>query len=51
MLDKNIIVYLDDILIFTKTEAEYKSILNEVFDCLAHHLLFVKKSKCALLLH
>ena len=31
MLDKNIIVYLDDILIFTKTEAEHKSILNEVF--------------------
>ena len=31
MLDKNVIVYLDDILIFTKTEAEHNSILSEVF--------------------
>ena len=51
MLDKNVIVYLDDILIFTKTEAEHKSILNEVFRRLAHYSLFVKESKCALFLH
>ena len=51
MLDKNVIVYLDDILIFTKTEAEHKSILNEVFHQLAHYSLFVKESKCALFLH
>ena len=50
MLDKNVVVYLDDILIFTKTEAEYESILNEVFHCLAHYSLFVKKSECALFL-
>ena len=51
MLDKNVIVYLDDILIFTKIEVEHKSILNEVFHCLAYYLLFVKESKCALFLH
>ena len=33
MLDKNPIVYLDDILIFYKTETEYKSIFSVVFYC------------------
>ena len=51
MLDKNVLVYLDKILIFTKTEAEHKSILNEVFHHLAHYQLFIKESKCALFLH
>ena len=50
MLDKNVIVYLDNILMFTKTEAEHMSILNEVSRHLAHHLLFVKENKCALFL-
>ena len=47
MLAKNVIVYLDVILIFSMIEAEYKSILSEVFHHLAHYLLFVKESKCA----
>ena len=51
MLDKNVIVFLDAILIFTKTEAEHKTILNEVFCQLAHYSLFVKETKCALFLH
>ena len=51
MLDDNIIFYLDNILIFTNTEAEHKSILNEVFCHLAYHSLFVKESRCALFLH
>ena len=50
MLDKNVTVYLDGVLIFTKTEAKYKSIFNEVFHRLTHYLLFVKESKCALFL-
>ena len=50
ILDKNIMFYLDDILVFTKTEAEHKSITNEVFHCLAHYSLFFKESKCALFL-
>ena len=51
MLDKNVIVNLDDILIFTKTKAEFKSIFNKVLHYLAHYLLFVKESKYALFLH
>ena len=51
VLDKNIIVYLDDILIFTKIKVEYEKILNVVVHCLAHYSLFVKESKCALFLH
>ena len=51
MLDKNVIVDLDGILIFTKTEAEHKSILSEVFHNLAHYLLFVKQSKSAFFLY
>ena len=31
MLDKNIILYLDDIKIFTKKEAKHKKTPNEVF--------------------
>ena len=51
MLDKNIIVYLDDILIFTKIEEKNKSIPSEVFHYLVQYLLFIKESKCALFLH
>ena len=51
MLDKNVIVYLDNILIFTKRESKHKSIFNEVFCHLAHCLVFVKESKCAIFLH
>ena len=50
ILDKNVIVYLDDILIFTKTEEEHRQILAEVFRRLAHYSLYVKEKKCALFL-
>ena len=50
ILDKNVIVYLDDILIFTKTEEEHRQILAEVFHRLAHYSLYVKEKKCALFL-
>ena len=51
MLNKNVIVYLDDILIFTKPEAKHRSIFNEVSLHLVHYSLFVKESKFALFLH
>ena len=51
MLDKNVIAYLDDILIFIKTEVEHKSFLHKVFHRSAHYFLFVKESKCALFQH
>ena len=50
MLDRNVIVYLDDILIFTKTEQEHRKVLAEVFRRLAHYSLYVKEKKCALFL-
>ena len=51
MLDNNVVLYLDDILIITKIEAEHKSILSEVFNHLVYYLLFVKESECVLFLH
>ena len=50
MLDKNIIDYLDDILIFTKAEQKHCKVLVEVFHHLAHYSLYVKQKKCALFL-
>ncbi len=50
MLDTHIVIYLDDILIFSRTEEEHKRILDEVFRRLAKHKLFVKETKCALFL-
>ena len=50
MLDRNVIVYLDDILIFTKTDQEHRQVLAEVFRRLAHYSLYVREKKCALFL-
>ena len=50
MLDKNIIVYLDDILIFSKMEQKNCKVLAEGFCHLAHYSLYVKEKKCALFL-
>jgi len=46
LYDEGIISYLDDILIFSKTEEEHKRLLKEVFDRLVKHKLYVKRSKC-----
>ena len=51
ILDKNVIFYLDNILILTNIEANHKIIFSEMFQHLAHYLLFIKESKCALFLH
>lgn len=40
-------VYLDDILIFSNTEAEHASHLREVLETLRKHRLFAKLSKCS----
>lgn len=34
MLDRNIAVYLDDILLFEKTEYRYKHIFSKIFNAL-----------------
>ncbi len=50
LLDKGVLVYLDDVLIYSKTIQEHKELLREVFDILKKNKLYVKESKCALFL-
>jgi len=41
-----IVVYLDDILIFTKTEEEHEQAVWRVLEILAEHKLFLRPEKC-----
>ena len=45
-LDKFVVVFIDDILIYSKTEEEHKEHLKIVLQELRDHQLFVKFSKC-----
>ena len=47
MLDKSVLCFLDDILIFSKTEEEHERHLREVLTRLRKQQLYVKMSKCA----
>jgi hypothetical protein len=47
MLDKPVIVFIDDILIYSKNEEEHASHLREVLEVLSKEKLYVKFSKCA----
>ena len=51
MLYKNIRVYLDNILIFTKMDWEHYQVLAEAFYSLAHYSLYVKEKKYELFLN
>ena len=46
LLDECVVVYLDDILIYSKDEASHRRHVKEVFSRLAKHNLHVKASKC-----
>lgn len=46
MLDKNVIVFLDDILVFSRTKEEHMIALREVLTRLRASKLYVKLSKC-----
>jgi len=41
-----VVVYLDDILIFTKTEEEHERAVRRVLEILAEHKLFLCLEKC-----
>jgi hypothetical protein len=45
-LDKFVVVFIDDILIFLKTEEEHESHLRLVLEKLRAHQLYAKFSKC-----
>jgi hypothetical protein len=47
-LNKFVVAYLDDIVIYSKTKEEHEQHLRQVFKVLRRHKLFVKGSKCEL---
>lgn len=47
LLRKGILVFMDDILIYSNTLAEHLQLLQQVFDILRSHQLYLKKSKCS----
>ena len=50
LLDDHVIVYLDDILIFSRTKEEHFTALNKVFNRLSKFKLVLKESKYDLFL-
>ena len=46
MLDICVVVYLDDILIFTETIEEHRNVTRRVLELLKRHGLFLKPDKC-----
>jgi hypothetical protein len=46
-LDKFVIVFLDDILIYSKSEEEHKKHLRMVLQVLREHQLYAKLRKCS----
>ncbi|KAI3704950.1 hypothetical protein L1987_75180 [Smallanthus sonchifolius] len=47
MLDRSVIVFIDDILIYSKNEGDHACHLKEVLEALKKEKLYVKFSKCA----
>jgi hypothetical protein len=48
LLDKTVVVFLDDILVYSKTEAEHREHLREVLEILRKNQLYAKLQKCQL---
>ena len=49
LLDRCVVVYLDDILVFSKTPEEHEQHLRQVLQILRQHKLYGKLSKCSYL--
>ncbi|KAJ9542555.1 hypothetical protein OSB04_029061 [Centaurea solstitialis] len=47
MLDRSVIVFIDDILVYSKTKEEHEVHLREVLETLRQEKLYAKFSKCA----
>ncbi|KAI3706837.1 hypothetical protein L6452_24840 [Arctium lappa] len=45
-LDKSVVVFIDDILVYSKSELEHEQHLRKVLDVLIKEILYVKFSKC-----
>jgi len=50
LLDKGVLVYLDDIFMYSRTEEEHQRLLEEVFQRLKKFKLYLKVTKCNLFL-
>jgi hypothetical protein len=46
LLDKCVVVFLDDILVFSRNHEEHEQHLRQVFDLLRKNKLYAKQSKC-----
>ena len=46
MLDRSVIVFIDDILVYSKTQEEHEEHLREVLETLRKESLYAKFSKC-----
>ena len=50
LLDRGVVVYLDDVLIYSRDVESHKKLLDEVFSLLQKHKLYLKDKKCHLYL-
>jgi hypothetical protein len=48
LLDRGMVIFLDDILIYSESAEEHERLLREVFTRLRQHKLYAKESKCEL---
>lgn len=50
LLDSGVLIYMDDILVYSKSVQEHKQLLKQVFKLLEVNQLHVKEEKCSLFL-